>query len=244
MIQAAAPRMVPRPGLIHLHCGDAAAAAHRRSGLPGELRVWRDSPAVGPWTSGTGDLVALRATWWGGVPTERQDLPHLQDLARATDPVLWFGPDPWEQASLLWVLGELPEGTMPNLVSLDRGAALLPSADFPRCFTERTPLEMDALQQARALWRVFLKEGWGALGEARVLALPWLSQALARLAEDHPPSGPGRTRRQILELANHGCRELPALMAALKEQEDPRHGAWYGDLYVARMVEAMGVRLG
>jgi len=236
--------MVPRLGLIHLHCGDEAASAHRRSGLPGDLRVWRDSPAVGPWTAGLGELIPLRSAWWGGLPNEKRDLPHLQDLARATEPVLWFGPDPWEQACLLWVLGELPEGTLPDLVSLDRSASTLPPADFPRRFTERTLLGEGTLLEARSLWKRFLAEGWGPLGGLRVTGLPWLGPALERLAEDHPPQGPGRTRRQVQGLVERGIHAVPDLMATLAELEDPRHGAWYGDLFVARMVEAMGVRLG
>jgi hypothetical protein len=236
--------MASRIGLIHLHCGDAAAAVHRRSGLPGDLRVWLDSPAVGPWTTESGDLTALRATWWGAPLTEMRDLPHLQDLARADEPVLWFGPDPWEQACLLWILAELPEGLLPGLVPLHCGVARMPPAALSRSFAERTLLEADTLGEARALWNVFLTEGWGALGGTQVVELPWLGQALARLAEDHPPVGPGRTRRQIQGLVDQGVQDLPALMRALGQLEDARHGAWHGDLFVARMVEAMGVRLG
>jgi hypothetical protein len=158
--------------------------------------------------------------------------------------VLWFGPDPWEQACLLWVLGELPEGTLPDLVSLDRSASLLPPADFPRRFAERTLLGEGTLLEARSLWKRFLAEGWGPLGGLRVAGLPWLGPALERLAEDHPPRGPGRTRRQIQGLVDRGIHAVPDLMVTLAELEDPRHGAWYGDLFVARMVEVMGVRLG
>ena len=236
--------MISHPGLIHLHCGDAAAAVHRRSGLPGDLRVWLDSPAVGPWTSGSGNLTALRAGWWGVAPFDMRDLPHLRDLARADEPVLWFGPDPWEQACLLWVLAELPDGCLPDLVPLECSVARMAPAALPRCFSGRTLLEVDTVQEARALWKVFLTKGWGALGGVRVPTLPWLGQALARLAEDHPPAGPGRTRRQLQSLVDQGVRDLPALLHALGQMEDPRHGAWYGDLFVARMVEAMGVRLG
>ena len=237
-------RASAHPGLIHLHCGDAAAAVHRRSGLPGELRVWLDSPAVGPWISDSGDLATLRATWWGVPAPEAQDLSHLLDWTQAVEPVLWFGPDPWEQACLLWVLAELPTGALPDLVPLPLGAAQMPPASLPRYFAERTLLEMDTLQEARRLWKIFLAEGWGALGGAQLPALPWLGLALARLAEDHPPGGPGRTRRQVQSLVDQGVQALPALMQALGQMEDARHGAWYGGLFVARMVEAMGVRLG
>lgn len=232
-----------RSGLIHLHCGDAAAAVHRRSGLPGELRVWRDSPAVGPWTADDG-LIPLRATWWGLAPTDLGDVPHLQDLARSDEPVLWFGPDPWEQACLLWVLGALPEGTLPDLVPLGLGIGRMAPGALPRCFAGRTLLEAETLAEARLLWRAFLQGGWSALGGASLAALPWLGPALARLAEDHPPAGPGRTRLQLQALVDAGVRDLPGLMKGLGELEHPAHGAWYGDLYVARMVEAMGVRIG
>lgn len=232
------------PGLIHLHCGDAAAAVHRKSGLPGELRVWRDSPAVGPWTAVEDGLIPLRATWWGLAPADMGDMPHLRDLARSTEPVLWFGPDPWEQACLLWVLGALPEGTLPDVVPLELGVARMAPGALPRCFAERTLLAVDTLVEARRLWRVFLQGGWGALGGASVAALPQLGPALARLGEDHPAAGPGRTRLQIHGLVDAGVRDLPGLMKGLGALEHPAHGAWYGDLFVARMVEAMGVRIG
>jgi hypothetical protein len=157
--------------------------------------------------------------------------------------VLWFGPDPWEQACLLWVLAELPEGALPDVVPLQHGAARMSPAALPHFFAERTLLEAGTVREARVLWKVFLTQGWGALAGAGMALLPRLGPALARLAEDHPPSGPGRSRRQIQALVDQGLRDLPALMQALEQMEDPCHGAWFGDLFVARMVEAMGVRV-
>lgn len=236
--------MAARPGLIHLHCGDAAATVHRKSGLPGDLRVWRDSPAVGPWARDAGELAVLRAGWWGVPQAEMRDLPHLEDLAAATEPVLWFGPDPWEQACLLWVLGELPEGTLPDLVPLDVSVGRMPPTTLPPAFAGRTLLGENTRVEAQALWKRYLVEGWGALAGERVVGLPHLEAALRRLAEDHPSSGPGRTQRQLQGLLEDGVRDLPGLLQALHRLEDLQHGAWYGDLFVARMVQAMGVRLG
>lgn len=231
-------------GLIHLHCGDASAAVHRRSGLPGALQVWRDSPAVGPWTRDRAHLRALRTVWWGVAGAEMRGLGSPQDPARAPEPVLWFGPDPWEQACLLWVLAELPADTLPDLVPLDRSAGLMPSSALPSLFSQRALLDEETLAAARALWARFLDGGWGPLGGSGIPGLPWLAPALTRLAEDHPALGPGRTRRQLQGLVERGVCELPALMAELRRLEDPRHGAWYGDLCIAKMVDAMGVRLG
>ena len=236
--------MAARPGLIHLHCGDAAATIHRKSGLPGDLRVWRDSPAVGPWAREVGELAALRACWWGVPQSEMRDLPQLEDLAAATEPVLWFGPDPWEQACLLWVLAELPGNLLPDLVPLEASVGRMPPATLPPAFAGRTLLGDDTRREAQALWKCFLAEGWGALAGAKVEGLPYLAPALRRLAEDHPSAGPGRTQRQLQALLEGGVRDLPDLLQALGHLEDPRHGAWYGDLCVARMVQVMGVRLG
>lgn len=237
--------MASHEGLIHLVCGDAAAAVHRRSGLPGALQVWRDSPAVGPWSADPAQLPALRKAWWGLAGEEElRGLGRPQNPARATEPVLWFGPDPWEQACLLWVLAELPEGTLPDLVPLVQSASLVPPLALPPLFSQRSLLKAHTLGEAKALWQRFLAGGWGALAGAAVADLPWLGPALARLAEDHPPQGPGRTRRQVQALLDRGIHDLPALVAALRTQEDSHHGAWYGDLFIARMVTGMGVRLG
>lgn len=233
-----------RPGLIHLHCGDVAAGAHRRSGLPGQLRVARDSPCVGPWSRDPHQLALLRANWWGLPTGAWRDGALLEDLDAAAELILWFGPDPWEQACLLRVLAELPPDQLPDLVPLAEGAGRIPPGELPRCFAQRTLLEAGALAQARALWARFLTEGWGGLEGAGIPELPGLAAALVRLAEDHPSHGPGRTSRQVRTLLGSGIRDLAGLMAALADLEDPSHGAWYGDLHVARMAEAMGVRLG
>jgi hypothetical protein len=236
--------MASHEGLIHLHCGDAAATVHRRSGLPGALQVWRDSPAVGPWAQDRERLAVLRTGWWGVTGVETRGIGVPQDPARSPEPVLWFGPDPWEQACLLWVLAELPEDTLPDLVPLDRGVGLLPPTALPPLFARRALLDGATLTAARGLWARFLDGGWAALDGGRISDLPWLAPALARLAEDHPPQGPGRTRRQLQALVDQGIRDLPGLMDGLRRLEAPQHGPWYGDLFVAKMVGAMGVRLG
>ncbi|WP_026854043.1 hypothetical protein [Geothrix fermentans] len=236
--------MAPRDSLIHLHCGDASALVHRRSGLPGVVRVCRDSPAVGPWTPDAARLPGLRAVWWGVAADEILEEPRLADLGGSSEPILWFGPDPWEQACLLRVLAELPEGTLADLVPLDRSVAQTPPSTLPGLFSGRVLLEEETLAQAREMWDGFLEGGWGSLTGCGLSALPWMARALARLAEDHPREGPGRTLTQIRGLIDQGVRELPALMAGLRKLEDPHHGAWYGDRFVAKMVDSMEARLG
>ncbi|WP_257308399.1 hypothetical protein [Geothrix fuzhouensis] len=236
--------MASSGALIHLHCGDASAEVHRRSGLPGSVRIWRDSPAVGPWTADAARLPGLRAAWWGLPEEEAPARLTLEDLGGTAEPVLWFGPDPWEQACLLWVLAELPEGALSDLVPLDRSVAQTPPAALPGLFAGRVLLGEEILAQGRSLWSGFLEGGWRALAGCGIPALPWMARALARLAEDHPVDGPGRTQIQIRGLMERGALDLPALMAGLRKLEDPHHGAWYGDRFVVKVVESMEARLG
>jgi hypothetical protein len=44
-------------------------------------------------------------------------------------------------------------------------------------------------------------------------------------------------------LLDEGVKDMPALLRGMAQLEDGRHGAWCGDLYLARVAEAMGVRL-
>lgn len=236
--------MASLEGLIHVHCGDVSAAVHRRSGLPGALQVWRDSPAVGPWTRDRVRLADLRAAWWGPPEPGGEAVEPIPGPMSAPEPVLWFGPDPWEQACLLWVLAELPGDALPDLVPLDRSVGQMPPAALPPLFAQRILLGEEALVAARALWNHFLEDGWGGMRGRGIPGLPWLAPALARLAEDHPAAGPGRTCLQIQSLMGQGLCGIPALMAGLELLEAPQHGAWYGDRFVARMVESLEARLG
>jgi hypothetical protein len=120
----------------------------------------------------------------------------------------------------------------------------LPPAALAPLFAQRILLGEEALVAARALWERFLEDGWGGMGGRGIPGLPWLAPALARLTEDHPAVGPGRTRLQIQSLLGQGLCAIPALMAGLWRLEAPHHGAWYGDRFVARMVESLEARLG
>lgn len=226
-------------GLVHLHCGDCAADVARRSRLPGEVRVWRDSSAVGPCSADGATHRRLRAAWWDVAEAEIElgdDLPSDREL------VLWFGPDPWEQVSLVEVLAGVPSRRL-SIVALDDGVGVMDPPDLRARFDAR-PDASDLPEETRGLWEAFCDDDRPALrawidrlrGHAR---LSHMSAALARVLEDRDGD---RTARQVRALVDRGVTDVGDLMRELSAMEDPRHRVWYGDVIVRRIRDEIAAR--
>lgn len=220
------------PAAVHLHCGDCAADVARRAGLPGEVRVWRDSSAVGPCSVDGATHRQLRAAWWDVAAAEielGEDLPGDRDL------VLWFGPDPWEQVSLIEVLAGAPPHRL-SIVAIDDGVGVMDPRDLRAPFAARRDAS-DLPDETRGLWEAFCADDRAALrawidrlrGHAR---LPHLAAALARVLEDRED---GRTARQVRALVARGVTDIGEIMRELSGMEAPRHRVWYGDVIVRRL---------
>ena len=217
---------------MHLHCGDCAAAVARRSGLPGEVRVWRDSSAVGPCALDADTHRRLRAEWWGVAAAEMETAP---ELSADRELVLWFGPDPWEQIALVEVLTGVAAPAL-SIAALDAGVGLMGAADLRARFEDRREAGDLPGGDRRALAGLLRRRPRGAPrvdraapGEPR---LPHLPAALARVLEDREH---GRTARQIRALVDEGITDLAELMRRLQTLEAARHGVWYGDVVVRRL---------
>jgi hypothetical protein len=194
--------------------------------------AWRDSGAVGPCAADRERHRRLRARWWDVAEAEVQ---RADELPADRDLVLWFGPDPWEQLSLVEVLGGAT-ATAVSLVPLHRGVALLAPAELPACFARRADAR-DLAAPMAALWRDFcLDDRTAVRRHAERLGaddrLPHLPAALGRVLEDREHS---RTEQQIRSLVEAGVRDVPALMRGLEALEAPGHGVWYGDEVVRRL---------
>ena len=219
-------------GPIHLHCGDCAGSVARRAGLPGEVWVWRDSSAVGPCALDPDTHRQLRAEWWD-VAAAEMDL--ARDLPADRETVLWFGPDPWEQMSLVEVLTGTP-GTALSVVVLDDAVGPMEPDDLRARFEGRRDAG-DLPAAIAGLWRDFCADDRAALrawfGRLRDEArLPHLPAALHRVLEDREDA---RTARQVRALVDQGVTDLSELMRRLHALEAPKHGVWYGDVIVRRL---------
>ncbi len=226
--------------MLHLVSGDWGRQAWTAAELPGEVLVWRDSPAVGPWSADPELRARLRAQYWelpGDSPAFRDEEATLWSLLRAGSAVLWFSAEPWDQLAQLWVLARLAREDPSMYLGM---AELMGSgSDLRQAFAVRTALAAEDRDLAVQLWDRFEAEDWPALWKwlhkrGELASLPHLSRALARVLEDRPPHVPGRTERQVRDLMAAGVRDLSAMMDALGEREAPYGLAWYGDLVVAK----------
>ena len=221
----------PSPPL-HVHGGDCAAAVARRAALPGEVLAWRDSAAVGPAAVDPERHRQLRATWWGVEPAEMQS---ARDLPADRELVLWFGPDPWEQISLVEVMAGARARSV-SVVVVDRAVSLADPDSLAAPFASRRPAA-DLAPGMAQVWRDFCLDDRAALrawttrlvGEER---LPHLPAALERVLDDRDGA---RTERQVRWLVEAGVTDLSELMQRLGPLEAPNHGVWYGDVVVRRL---------
>ena len=232
--------------MLHLCSGDMGRKAWLAAGLPGEALIWRDSPAVGPWSPDPERRAGLRADYWG-LPDRaafREEEATLRAILGAGAAVLWFSAEPWDQLAQLWVVARLAreDPTMHlELVPLREGASRVPPAALGQAFAARSPLAPADREAALRLWDRFEAGDWPALWkwlhrDGELASLPHLSRALARVLEDRPPHVPGRTERQVRELQAAGVRGLSAMMDALAELETPYGLAWYGDGVVRKLM--------
>jgi hypothetical protein len=209
----------------------------RRAGLPGQIFVWRDSSAVGPCAVERERHRRLRADWWAVADNVIQD---PSELPRDLELVLWFGPDPWEQVSLVELLAGLA-GARVALVPLGVGVGLMSPSDVAVPFERRRDVR-DLPEAIADCWRDFCRDDRAAIRRwiERLRAeprLPHASAAIERVLEDRETN---RTARQVRALVDSGVTELPELMRRLALTESPGHGAWFGDAVVRRLME--GVR--
>jgi hypothetical protein len=219
--------------VLHAHCGDCAGAVAERADLPGRVFVWRDSSAVGPCAVERERHRPLRAAWWGVPEAVIQD---PSELPRDTDLVLWFGPDPWEQISLIEVLAGC-SGARLSIAPLEIGVGLMSPEDLAPRFARRRDAS-DLPSMLVHCWGDFCRDDRPALrrwidslrSEPR---LPHASAAILRVLEDRET---GRTERRVRALVEAGVTALPELMSRLAREEAPGHGAWYGDAVVSRIV--------
>ena len=239
--------------MLHLCSGDMGRKAWLAAGLPGEALIWRDSPAVGPWSPDPERRAGLRADYWG-LPDRaafREEEATLRAILGAGAAVLWFSAEPWDQLAQLWVAARLlreDPAVHLELARLREGGERVPPAMLQQAFALRSPLAPEERAVALRLWDRYEAEDWLALWKwlhrgHGLGSMPDLARALARVLEDRPPHVPGRTERQVRDLQAAGVRTLGGMMEAQAALESPYGLPWYGDLVVRRLMEATNCAL-
>ncbi|GIP38923.1 hypothetical protein J31TS4_22030 [Paenibacillus sp. J31TS4] len=248
---------------FHLTNGDHAAALLRASGLPGEVRAWRDMLDAGPLRPDPDEaLLHERARYFErtmGIPSElflagcREQELLLEKRVQTASVTLWFEHDLYDQTMLLYLLHRLSRLAGPDtdigLIAIDRypgvepflGLGQLTPAQLAGLWPRRVRLERAALALGSRLWQAYASPQpdalppllRGSLGELRLAGA-----ALARHLERFPSvrDGLSRPERTALELLAAGETDAAAWFRAFTDRE-PGYGL--GDLAFWRLAEGL-----
>lgn len=149
--------------MLHLLNGDATAAVFPDA-LPGERAVWRDILMEGPADADPDTRAAWLAPRLGVTPDAyaQRSREGVATLARAKthdEVVLWFERDLFCATNLWFIVSRLDAARVslvfPALNAAFRGLGALEPGSFPELFERRERLDLDAIADARTLWRAY-----------------------------------------------------------------------------------------
>lgn len=177
---------------LHILNGDGTFAPFSKSGIPGDVLVWREALAGGPVGAfqSLEELTAVRPFWLETSPEDYlekvgkawEDLPSEPDDREV---VLWFEYDLFCQVNLAYLVQLLGARGFENLslVSPDghseipdfRGMGQLMPDHFPELFAQRLRLGRDFIEAGRRIWEAWIAPSPLPLQELRGEVLPgWL----------------------------------------------------------------------
>jgi hypothetical protein len=180
-----------------LHVTNGSSVSLADTGLGGDILVWRDS------LHGEGEPPALPAS----------------------EIVLWFEHDLYDQAQLIEILARLNGRHDVELICTDRYLGPLTGEQLRELWPLRHPVTASEYVLGTAAWTAF-RSGDPAAIETLLAqdtsALPFLAGALHRYLQQLPwiNDGLARTERQILEIALEGGHTFRTLFPAEQKREE------------------------
>jgi hypothetical protein len=201
-----------------LHVTNGSSVSLAETGLGGEVLVWRDS------LHGDGEAAELAAT----------------------EIVLWFEHDLYDQAQLIEILAQLRGRNGVSLICVDRCLGPLTGEQLRELWPLRHAVTAEEFALGTAAWAAFCSADPTAIETVLAgdtSALPFLAGALRRHLQQLPSveNGLARTERQILEIAAEGGHSFHTLFPALAGREervflgDNRVRAWIRGLVECRV---------
>ena len=181
--------------MLHVTNGESVSLAE--TGLGGEVLCWRDSLH--------GD----------GEPAELD----------ASEIVLWFEHDLFDQAQLIEILARLQGRQGVSLICTDRYLGTLTGEQLRELWPLRHTVTAAEYALGAAAWKAFAAGDMAAIQgllAGDTSALPFLAGALRRHLQQLPSveNGLARTERQILEIAAEGGHTFRTLFPALAAREE------------------------
>jgi hypothetical protein len=244
--------------MLHLTNGDSAADLIRRTGVTGEVVPWRDVLHEGPVPAGLTleGMADVRARFLAGPAHPFAEVfaslaARNASLRAARRVVLWFEHDLYDQLQLLQILATLavqPE-TRAELICINafpgvapfHGLGQLTPVQLATLWSERKPVSVAQLALGARAWHAFSSPEPSALRkvlDGDLMALPFLRDALERFLEEFPapPTGLGRTERQLLAAVRAGHPTFAEVFRASQAQEP---APFLGDMTAKTRLNAM-----
>ena len=245
--------------MLHLTNGESAAGSLRGSSVPGRVISWQDVLHEGPvpeglTLEGMSEVRARFLAHWdrASFPAVSESLAERDGALRsARHVVLWFEHDLYDQLQLLQILAALSDqsGTAAEMICIDAfpgvapfyGLGQLTSIQLASLWPKRQPVTSEQLSLGSRAWKAFTSPDPGAVPQLLATdlgALPFLGNALRRLLDEYPapPTGLGRTERQLLQAIAQGVRSFAELFAANAAAEE---ATFMGDTTVESRLEAL-----
>ncbi|NLF19610.1 MAG: DUF1835 domain-containing protein [Lentisphaerae bacterium] len=254
--------------MLHVHTGDAAAAALTRSGIGGEQAVWTDVLMVGPLCADLASDAARRqraevlsASTGGAISParcrhrlERQD-ESLRAWREHDEVVLWTDSCLYDQMILVRLLAwfeAVPEA-LPRLrlIGLDshpavpvfHGLGQLSPAQLAALLPARVAVTAAQLRTGRRVWDALCQttpHDIEALAADAFPGLPFLGTALRRWLELYPAveNGLCRLQQEVLEALTSSPGPM-APPALFAAVSERERPAFFGDTMLWQMLNAM-----
>jgi hypothetical protein len=236
-------------GILHITSGDCAGDSLSRSGVAGEVFVWRDVLYEGPRKPGwpEDDILFARAQFLcrgtGGRLSEETVLDTLRRQYRKLETageweriVLWFDACLFDQSMLAHLLvclrlqgirdlDLLCVDAFPGIEPYNGLGQLLPE-ELASVYDRRRPVTHDQFEFAEVVDRSFALQDTSEflrLAELADAPLPWIPAAMKRWLQELPDteSGLGRLEQFVVEAVRTGCETPEQIYAFASAAETP-----------------------
>ncbi|MBF2827276.1 DUF1835 domain-containing protein, partial [Pseudomonas aeruginosa] len=247
---------------LHLRCGNDIAHGLKLAGFRGDFRMFADPLTMGPVPNlPLPEFLALRSDYLSRAfdldpadaqARQRQEYAGLERLGEYSRVALWCEADAYDQLFLVRVLAGMqtpPEHL--ELIEIDRvpgverfvGIGQLAPELLAWLWTQRRPLDAEALALARAAWDAYRDPAplrWAQLAAAPTPALPLLGPALRRQLHELPALRDGLSLSERLTLEIVRDSERPSagqVFAELTARREPL--PYLGDLMFRVLLRAL-----
>ncbi|HEX7829034.1 MAG TPA: hypothetical protein VF787_05235 [Thermoanaerobaculia bacterium] len=237
--------------MIHIHNGDVALAAAKRSGIPGDHIAFRESLVTGP-VGETVDWIEMRAQALAEahqvdllrVRTDLVEQEQMLDNATTQDEVvLWFEHDLFCLVHLLYLLQRFRRARL-SLIWSQKPIGDNDERALYLMYESRAAVAPSMVAVARDVWKAYTSDDPTTLNpflERERSDFPFLREGLTLHASRFPSmyNGLGAIEQQALHNIATGTTDFPSLFDRINAGL-PRFG--FGDSEVFRLLRWMAWR--